>query len=156
MSLLRKGITVFNRKPIEWTGVLQRMIREIVEAVQVELSEAELDAILSLPYRIVDLVQSGIVEAVELKAGQEGCAIAFPSEPDAPDDVDLSMLALCDLRAMKLVAEVVVNDMPLARSLGAGALEQMSSNALTVSLRSSGRSSGAGSRPRPGRDQRRK
>lgn len=137
MSLLDKKLSMFGKRTVDWTGMLQRVFREFAEAAEVvDLSEADLDNLFSLPERLIDLAQSGALKAIEIEAGQDGLWIGLPSDPDADDDLDLSMLQLCDLIGNQLTIRLVVNDMQLARALGVEYLPHLSSTNLQVSLRS--------------------
>jgi len=128
-------LSVFGKRTHEWTGVFHRVLREFLDAVQIRFSEKEFDRILDLPDRLIDLVQAGLVQAVELEAGRDGLSIVFPQDPDAPDELDTSMLPLCDLAGSRLDVRVVVEDEPLATALGAGHLTKLSTARIGISVR---------------------
>ena len=138
MSLFRKHLTTFSKRPIEWTGTLQRIVRDFAEVAGPKLSEAELDNLFAIPERLVNLVLAECLQAVELRSGRDGCSISFLSDPDTFDDVDTSMLLLCDLRASLLEVSLVVTDKDLASSLGAEMITRLSSENLSISIREKG------------------
>lgn len=93
-----------------------------------------MDTVCSMPERLVDLVQAGVLHAVELRAGQDGLCIEFPSDPDIEDELDLSMLMLCDLSGGRLEFDLVISEPEVAQSLGVEMLTELSSEKLVVSL----------------------
>lgn len=135
MSFIQKKLSTFTKRSIDWTGILERIMREFVNTAEIELSETDLDNLYRLPDRLVDLVQSGILHAIELKAGRDGLRIEFPSDPDAEDELDMSMLMLCDLSGSQLQTNLVITEPEVARGLGAETLTELSSERLSVSLR---------------------
>lgn len=134
MALIPLKISVIGKRTHEWTGSLQRVLRECLDAVQVQLSEKEYDNILNLPDRLIAVVQAGLVQVVELEAGRDGVSVALTQDPDAADELDTSMLPLCDLSGPKLQIRIVVEDEPLATALGAGRLTKLSTHRMGISV----------------------
>jgi len=134
MTLLQKQISTFTKRSIEWTGTLERILREFLTTAEIKLSEVEQDRLYSLPRSMMDLVQSGVLYGIELKAGGDGLRIEFSLDPDIEDELDLSMLRLCDLSAERLEIELLIRNPELARSLGAEMLTELSSEKVIVSL----------------------
>jgi hypothetical protein len=128
------NLSVIGKRTHEWTGVLHRVFREFLDATQIRLSEKEFDSILNLPDGLIDLVQAGVVQAVELEAGRDGLSITLTQDPDAPDELNTSMLPLCDLAGPRLEIRVVVEDEPLATALGAGRLTKLSTARIGISV----------------------
>jgi len=137
MSLLEKTLTIFSRRAIEWTGILQRIFREFVTAAEADLSEKELDSLYALPELVVDLAQAGVLEAVEIKAGSDGLFIKLSPDPNETDELDLSKLPLCDFSGRQVTIGLVVNDMSLSYSLGLRRIQRLSSRRLQVSVKTS-------------------
>jgi len=141
VSLLPKKLAIFSRKTIEWTGILQRTFREFVEAAGFDLGEKDLQNLYLVPDLLVDLAQSGVLDAVELEAGRDGLSIKLSSDPDGEDDTDLSMLTLCDLSGENLTVCVVLNDMRLAQALGMKVIRDLATQKLQISVRDSNKGS---------------
>jgi hypothetical protein len=134
MDLLQKRLALFGRRSGEWTGILQRIFREFADAAEAKLSDEELDRFLSMPDRLVDLGQSGVLLAIELQAGRDGVSVALDPDPNAAEDLKLNMLPLCDLAADRIELRLIVTDQGLAVALGADAFPRASSPHLHIEI----------------------
>ena len=135
MSLSEKTLAVFNKRTFEWTGILQRMFREFIEAANVQLSEKELNCLYLLPDYLIDLVQTGLLEAIELQVGSDSLSIRLSSDPDVDDDLDLSLLPLCDFSGKQFIVHLMLNNTALSQTSGVTPINQVVSKNLLISIK---------------------
>lgn len=134
MNLLHVTLATLTKRAIEWTGILERLFRQFIHALPLNLSESDLKCLFFLPDYLVDLAQSGVLEAIELRAGNDGLLISLSMDPHQEDDLDTSMLTLCDFSGKKLMVNLLINDIVMARSLGVEQVKQLSSDRLLISI----------------------
>jgi hypothetical protein len=135
MTLVERQLATFGKRSVQWTGLLERVSRAFLESADVELPESDLKNARTLVEGLVDLVQAGAVTRLELQAGEDGLAVLFPADPDTTDELDVSVLKLCDLAGPRVEICLVVPDVPLAEALGAEALTRLTSEHLVISVR---------------------
>jgi hypothetical protein len=135
MHLLPVTLSVFTKRPLEWTGTLQRILREFVQAAEVDMDDNALDTLYKLPDKLVDLVQSGVLTGIEVKAGSDGIYIEMTLEPNSRDLINLAKLPLCDFDDQRLTVCLLITDMLLAQLLGIDIITQKLSAKLQITVR---------------------
>ena len=132
MTALTKTLAVSIRPVLAWTGILERLFREFLDAAGGGLAGAELRSFFAIPDSVGELAVSGALTAVRLEAGRDCLVIRLSFDPDVEDDLGLDRLALCDLSGRPIVVGLVVADVGAARSLGIDRLRALSSANLQV------------------------
>ena len=134
MSVMKKTLSIFNKKTVKWTGLLQRMLREFISETGFRLEENDLKNLYAIPDALIDLGQAGVLEAVALEAGRDCLCVTISYDPTSDDDLDLSMLMLYDFADERLKVNLIINDPKVAKFLRADKLKSLSTKNLKVSI----------------------
>jgi len=135
MPVHEKRLVVVTKQPITWTGVLERMLVDLLTAARAGISGEEFDRLMELPESLVDLVRAGAVVGLEVRAGRNGFRVRFSWEAAEADDVELSDLQSSGPSRRPVQAVVLVQETELARALGAYRLPRLSSRHVVFEIR---------------------
>jgi hypothetical protein len=135
MAVFEKRLVVVTKRPPEWSGVVERMLVNLLTAVRAGISGEEFDRLMELPEFLVDLVRAGAVTGLEVQAGGNGFRIRFSWAPAEADDVELSELPRSGPSRQPVRAVVLVQETGLARAMGVYRLPPLSSRHVVFSVR---------------------
>ncbi|MBM4017136.1 MAG: hypothetical protein FJ288_02220 [Planctomycetes bacterium] len=123
------------KTPIHWTGLVERMLVDLLTAVRAGVSNEEFDRLMELPESLVDPVRAGAVTGLEVQAGGNGFRVRFTWAPAEPDDVELSELPRSGPPTGPVRVVVLVQEPGLARAMGVYRLPPLSSRHVVFTIR---------------------
>ena len=135
MTMFEKRLVVVTKQPATWTGVVERMLVDVLTGVRAGISGEEFDRLMELPEFLVDLVRAGAVTGLEVQAGGNGFHVRFSWAPAEADDVDLSELPRSGPTREPVRAVVLVEETGLAQAMGVYRLPPLSSRHVVFAIR---------------------
>jgi len=136
MEMVKKKLVIGFSERSDWEGKLGSVLRALVKLVGLQLSDEEQSRLATLPAGVANLIYAGVLHLVVLEFGGESCEVElvyYPGE-DEQDDVDLSLFEVVDWDVDSLNVRVLVEDLAYAQVIAGPALENLSSEKLTVRL----------------------
>jgi hypothetical protein len=115
-------------------GLLERTFRSFIDQSRLDLDHEDLRRLYDLAEHLAESGQAGVLRAIELRSGRDALRVELSCDPTDDDDLDLSMVGLCQLQHDHLDVQLIVTDDEIAGALGVLSLENQSTEDLTISI----------------------